>query len=103
MKSLISSNFNYSMGEVERVDIGDTSNNANIITSGESLPGITALRISPPTASGINGNPTQNPSGQLPPQFSLMWTDHDIPSKSSPMDHRVPSFMDRATPSTREP
>ena len=59
------------------MDIGDDSQYVNIMTSGEFLPGTAALRIAPPTASGINCQPTRNPSGQLPPGFSLMWTDHD--------------------------
>ena len=91
-------------GEAERVDIVDASNYVNIMTTGEFLPGMAALRIAPPTALGINGQTTQNPSGQLPPGFSLMWTDHDTPLReSSPMDRKVPSFKRRATPSTREP
>ena len=62
------------------MDIGDASNYVNIMmTTGEFLPGMAALRIAPPTALGINGQPTWNPPGQLPPRFSLMWTDRDTP------------------------
>ena len=66
-------------GEAERVGIGDASNYVNIMTTGETLPDTAALRIAPPTALGINGQPTRNPSGQLPPGFSLVWTNHDAP------------------------
>ena len=48
-------------------------------TGGETLPGMAALRIAPPTALSISGQTTRNPSGQLPPGVSLMWTDYDTP------------------------
>ena len=58
--------------EAEQVDIGDDSQYVNTTTSGEFFPCTAALRIAPPTASGINGQPTLNPPGQLPPRFSLI-------------------------------
>ena len=82
---------------------GDDSQYVNIMRTGESLPGMTALRIAPPTAIGINGQTTRNPSGQLPPGFSLMQTDRDTPPQVSTMDRMVSSFKRRATPSTRKP
>ena len=84
-------------GEVERVDIGDTSQYVNIMTSGESPPGTTALRIAPLTAIGINGQSTRNPPGQLPPGFRSCGPITTPLRKSSPMDRRVPSFKGLAT------
>ena len=45
-------------GEAAPVNIGDASNYVNIMTTGETLPGMAAPRISPPTAIGDLGQST---------------------------------------------
>jgi hypothetical protein len=82
-------------GEGEQVDIGDDSQYVNIKTPNEFLPGTAALRIAPPTASGINGQPTRNPYGYHR-SFRSCGPIVTLLRKSSQMDQRVPSFRDRA-------